>query len=66
MPLPTVENIVRCGNFTLYVYAYRSLTPAELKQAAALYLSENRLAGFPSAGAAKLFTVLGIDQATDG
>lgn len=61
-PVPNVKNIVRAGDFTLYVYAFRRLTEGELKQSAARWLHENKRRTFPKTGEASMITVYGFDQ----
>ena len=62
MPLPNIQNEVRAGDFTLYVYAYRKLTDSELKYSAGLWLKQSRKKRFPKSGSGKLITTFGFDE----
>lgn len=61
-PVPNVKNIMRVGDFTLYVYAFRRLSERELRQSAARWLQENRRRTFPKTGEASMITIYGFDQ----
>ena len=62
IPSPNIKNAVRVGDFTLYVYAYRKLTDAELRRCAYEWLRQTKERKFPKSGEASLFTILGYDQ----
>lgn len=62
IPVPNVKNIVRAGDFTLYVYAFRPLTEYELKCSASQWLKETKRRSFPKSGEASVFTIYGFDQ----
>ena len=62
IPVPSVKNIVRVGDFTLYVYAFRPLTECELKCSASQWLKETKRRSFPKSGEASVFTIYGFDQ----
>ena len=60
LPAPDIVNVVRQGNFTLYVYAYRTLTREELLICAANWLKQCRRKRFPRKGSAKFITTFGF------
>ena len=62
IPVANVKNIVRVGDFILYVYAFRRLTERELKRSAAQWLKESKRRSFPKSGEASMFTIFGFDQ----
>lgn len=61
IPSPNVKNTVCVGDFTLYVYAYRTLTKPELRYAAYEWLRQTKKRKFPAAGEAKMLTTIGFD-----
>ena len=60
--MPNVRNEVRAGGFTLYVYAFRELTDAELKYSAGVWLKQSHKKHFPKSGIGKLITTIGFDE----
>lgn len=62
---PNVVTTVKAGGFTLYVYAYRSLTKAECLRAVAVYLQQTRLKRLPTRGSAKIYTIIGSNPLDD-
>lgn len=59
--VPNVCTIVRRGDFTLRIMAYRKLTQDEAFKAAYQYLRENRMKRFPAKGTAIFCIPIGID-----
>ena len=62
LPKPNIENILRIGDFTIRIIAYRSLTLAECKSVAANWLKSNRRKSFPKSGSVTCITTYGFDQ----
>ncbi len=56
---PKVLTTVKIGNFTLFVYAYRTLTVPECRLAEAMWLKQNKLKHIPSSGSGKIITTFG-------
>lgn len=59
---PPVLNVVRQGNFTLQIYAYRKITRNEALYFLGQYLSQNRLKKVPKTGAAEMWVNVGFDE----
>ena len=59
---PSVLNLVRQGNFTLRIYAYRKITRNEALYFLAQYLSQNRLKSIPKTGNAEMWVNVGFDE----
>lgn len=58
---PSVETLVKIGNFELTVVAYRAITRAEADMAARQYLLNTKRRTFPKTGKGKLVTIIGHD-----
>lgn len=58
---PSVETLVKIGNFELTVVAYRAITRAEANMAARQYLINTKRRAFPKTGKGKLVTIIGHD-----
>lgn len=65
LQLPSVENKIISGNFTLYVYAYRRLTKNELMLSVAKYMNDKHIKKLPTSGSAKLITTFGSNPTDD-
>ncbi len=60
IPKPSVVSDVKIGNFTLYVYAYRKITPTEAKESARTFLKKSKFKKFPKNGSGKIVTTYGL------
>lgn len=62
VPFPSVKTVVKVGNFTLNVYAYRLLTKTESKLALKMYMKKRHLNRLPASGSAEIVTLFGSDS----
>ena len=60
--MPSVEHIVRSGNFVAKVYAYRKLSREECVQAVQMYMHNQRLKKLPFKGEVKIYTQFGYND----
>lgn len=60
--MPNVVTPFKVGDFTLYVYAYRRLSPHEGVEMVRQYLMQKKLRKLPKSGSGKLITVIGFDE----
>lgn len=60
--MPSVVTPFKVGGFTLYVYAYRRLSPREGAEMVRQYLMQKKLRKLPKSGSGKLITVIGFDE----
>lgn len=65
IPLPSVPNLVRQGNFTLHVYAYRTMTQSELRWAVSEYMRRKRLRKLPASGSDRFDCLFGYNPVDD-
>lgn len=63
--MPGVVTTFKIGDFTLYVYAYRRLSPREGTEMVRQYLMQNKLKKLPKSGSGKLITVIGFDESNE-
>lgn len=63
--MPDVVTTFKIGDFTLYIYAYRRLSPREGTEMVRQYLMQNRLKKLPKSGSGKLITVIGFDESNE-
>ncbi len=50
------------SEFVLHIYAFRKLSPGEIKTAAGMWLRQNKRRTFPKSGTGKVITILGFDD----
>ena len=60
--VPNIATSVKIGGFTLNVYAYRRLTPAECKLALSQYMKHQNIKKLPASGTGKVFTLFGCNS----
>lgn len=58
---PSVENILRQGDFSLHIFAYRELTREEILRCGSLYLMQSGRKAFPKTGNDVFMTTIGFD-----
>ena len=59
IPLPTVLTTIRIGKFTIYAYAYRTLTHSECELVKQQYLRQYNRKSIPAKGYVKILTQFG-------
>lgn len=65
IPIPSVKTIVKIGNFTMNVYAYRSLTEAECRLAVSMYKRKKHIKKLPATGSVDFITTIGSNPEDD-
>ncbi len=60
--IPNVKTTVRVGDFTLGVYAYRTITKAEARLALGMWLKSSKRKKVPKSGTGKVVTIFGFDE----
>lgn len=59
---PNVKTTVQIGDFTLDVYAYRTITKAEAQLALGRWLKSSKRKKVPKTGSGKVITIFGFDE----
>lgn len=59
---PNVKTTVRIGDFTLDIYAYRTITKAEAQLALGMWLKSSKRKKVPKTGSGKVITIFGFDE----
>lgn len=62
IPAPTVRNVLKHGNFTLNIMAYRKLTEQELNMVAREVMRQNNLKRLPNTGTLTAYTSIGASE----
>ena len=53
---------MRIGDFTLDIYAYRTITKAEAQLALGMWLKSSKRKKVPKTGSGKVITIFGFDE----
>lgn len=60
--VPNVKTTVRIGDFTLEVYAYRTIIKAEAQLALGMWLKSSKRKKLPKSGIGKVVTIFGFHE----
>lgn len=59
---PDVKTTIKIGDFTLVVYAYRTITKAEAQLALGMWLKSAKRKKVPKSGYGEVVTIFGFDE----